>query len=146
LYLLKLPKPSFSKGGGEIMSNKINNLFPPGSRLRAVINLAIGGMYVLRNEGIASFLTKVWLIMKTGSSTPEAVHQEEIYPRAVLQKKTHPLQFPSYENPKVSIVIPFFNKPRHLHNTITYNLKVCSMPRAYFGAINGALVWLLSNS
>jgi hypothetical protein len=56
LCFLKLLQSSISKRGGEIMSNKTNKLFPPGSRLGAIINLVIKGLDVLRNDGIAFLL------------------------------------------------------------------------------------------
>lgn len=86
----------------------VNNLFPPGSRIRTIINFTGGGLYVLKKEGPAAFFKKAWLRIK-GRVAP---------PKAALQKKIKPLQFPSFENPKVSIIIPVFNKSLYTFNCL----------------------------
>jgi len=55
---------------------------------------------VIRNEGVVSFVMKIWNLLTV---RPRRV-------RIRLKKRIGPLRFPSFEKPKVSIVIPVYNK------------------------------------
>ncbi len=95
------------------MHNKVDNLFPPGTKVRTIINFLEGGLYVLKNEGVASFINRAWLRFRGRSSRP----------KIVLQKEIRSLQFPAFEHPEVSIVIPVFNKALYTFNCLMSVLR-----------------------
>lgn len=72
------------------------------------MNMAADGLKVLKNEGLESFLRKTWALMTT-ASTPS---------KLTLAKDFHHIEFPVFDSPEATIVIPVFNKCIYTFNCL----------------------------
>jgi GT2 family glycosyltransferase len=89
------------------------NIFPPGTRMNRLASMIFSGFRVLRHEGIQSFLAKGMGILRK----PSISHMAD------FPETYGTITFPPCDRPKISIIIPAFNKHLFTYNCLLSILK-----------------------
>ena len=103
--------------------NIIEKILPQGTKRRKFYSLFNLGLKVLFKDGKKEFKNKtVKYIKKSKSKNPDLPDFPE------FEKNFHKLEFPVYENPEFSIIIPVYNKAIYTFNCLKSILKNTNIP------------------